>query len=124
MDFDKFPTDWKWERFTVVDAGNGKFALHSRTFNRFVRVMGDRVDARAGVKGVSELPREWGSEMFTFVDAGDGLVALHSKVHNRFVRMDHNMSVNARGGVRDCDSLPDCWGSERFRVLNLTVVGK
>jgi len=124
MDFDKFPKDWQWERFSVVDAGNGKFALHSSTFNRFVRVMGDSVDARGGVREMTELPSEWRSEMFTLVDAGDGLVALHSEVHNRFVRMDSNMSVNARGGVRDCDSLPDCWDSERFRILNLTAVGK
>jgi len=124
MDFDKFPADWQWERFTVVDAGNGEFALHSGVFNRYVRLIGDRVDSQGGVKGKNELPREWNSERFTLVDAGDGLVALHSNSHNRFMRMDDHLSVNAKGGVRDCDSLPDCWGAERFRILNLTVAGK
>ena len=89
-----------------------------------MRLNGECVDSRGGIRGQNELPREWSSERFTLVDAGDGLVALHSAVHNRFVRLDDRSSVSAKGGVRDCDSLPDCWGSERFRILDLTVEGR
>ena len=32
------PDGWTWERFTVVDAGNGEIALHSTIHNRFVRM--------------------------------------------------------------------------------------
>lgn len=120
------PAEWMHERFTVVlladafpdeDPLREEFALHSQTNRRFVRLLGERVDAKGGVKGRDDLPRDWGSERFTLVGAGDGLVAIHSREHNRFLRLDGSLSVNARGGPRDRDCLPDCWDSERFRIL-------
>ena len=59
------------EQFTVVDAGNGRIALHCAEPNRFVRLIGADVDARAGVKDVDKLPRDWDSERFVVVDAGE-----------------------------------------------------
>ena len=108
------------ELFTVVDASEGEFALHSKCCNRFVRLLGGDVDARGGVKSANELPKQWDSERFTLVDAGDGLVALHSRSHNRYLRLDGSNRANAKGGPRDRDALPDGWQDERFRLMNLT----
>ena len=41
------PKEWTWERFTVVDAGNGEIALHNTWHNRFVRMNTDGMDASA-----------------------------------------------------------------------------
>ena len=35
---DFLPDSWAWERFTVVDGGNGQIALHNAANNRFVRM--------------------------------------------------------------------------------------
>ena len=37
--------EWTWERFTVVDAGNGEIALHNTFHNRFVRMNQEGMDA-------------------------------------------------------------------------------
>merc|ERR1711988_1799228 len=39
-DANDLPSNWAWERFTVVDAGNGQIALHNSRLNRFVRMDG------------------------------------------------------------------------------------
>ena len=33
---DGLPRGWYWERFVVVDAGNGEIALHNSAHNRFL----------------------------------------------------------------------------------------
>ena len=59
------PADWGWERFTVVDAGNGMVALHSRCHNRFVRVdENGEVDSKGGIRDVDALPDAWEWERF------------------------------------------------------------
>jgi serine/threonine protein kinase len=61
---------WRnWERFRIVDAGNGKYALHNAHHNRFVRVANGSVDGLGGPKDVNKLPpeSEWGSERFEIV---------------------------------------------------------
>ncbi|KAG1658663.1 hypothetical protein FOA52_007869 [Chlamydomonas sp. UWO 241] len=92
-----------------------QIALHSASLNRFVRVLGDRVDARGGVRDANDLPDDWDSERLTVVDAGHGMVALHSRPHGRFLRIEKDGAMSARG-VRDVDLLPDAWDLERFSV--------
>ena len=43
-DADQLPDDWNWERFRVVDAGDGQIALHNSIDNRFVRMNYDKMD--------------------------------------------------------------------------------
>eukprot|EP00242_Pyramimonas_sp_CCMP2087_P003591 CAMPEP_0198231974 /NCGR_PEP_ID=MMETSP1445-20131203/115483_1 /TAXON_ID=36898 /ORGANISM="Pyramimonas sp., Strain CCMP2087" /LENGTH=926 /DNA_ID=CAMNT_0043912617 /DNA_START=110 /DNA_END=2887 /DNA_ORIENTATION=- len=92
-------------------------ALHSPAHNRFIRMMGDRVDTGGGNMGASDLPEDWHSERFTVVDAGRGEVALHSSTHGRFVRMAGE-SLDAMGGTKQAGELPADWGSERFTVVD------
>lgn len=97
-------------------AGN-VVALHNPTSNRFIRMMGESIDARGGQMGLEDIPREWKSERFTVVDAGNGEYALHSEIHNRFVRVmgEH---VDAKGGVRNKNELPPEWDSERLTIVD------
>ena len=41
---DQLPNNWEWERFTLVDAGNGEVA-HCKAWNRFVRMSGETLGA-------------------------------------------------------------------------------
>ena len=110
---------WRtWERFLVVDAGNGKIALHNTFHNRFIRISGDDVEGCGGSRNACDLPpeSEWGCERFTLVDAGDGKYAFHNSLHNRFMRMCGS-SVDARGGPRNVDQLPPGWLSEQFEII-------
>ena len=108
--------NWEWERFTVVDAGNGQIALHSPRWNRFVMMGGNQVVEASAHKASIELPEEWTSERFTVVNAGDGQIALHNSQRNRFLRMSDGGHVDASSS-KDADALPDSWTHERFRVL-------
>merc|ERR1719379_119936 len=109
------PKGWIWERFKIVNAGNGQIALHSKVHNRFVRMnKNGRMDTSPGKR--SKLPRGWAWERFTVVKAGNGEIALHSKVHNRFVRMNNRADMDA-GPRRSVRHLPRGWTWERFTVL-------
>ena len=105
------PDHWGWERFTVVDAGNGEIALHSPIHNRFV-----------GTGGVSphrnahELPHDWSSERFTVVEVGNGETAFYNRHHNRFLNMAAH-HVGHSGHPPHPPKLPSGWGWERFRVV-------
>ena len=91
------PSDWTWERFRVVDAGNGEIALHSPKYNCFVQ-MNDKKDIkRSGGINYQDLPSasHWPWARFRVVDAGNGEIALHSRKHNRFVRMNDNEDMDA-----------------------------
>ena len=93
-------------------------ALYSPRHRRFLRVMGENVDAMGGVIDSSDdLPPSWDSERLTIVDAGEGEIALHSAAHNRFVRLV-GWEVDAKGGTRSVDQLPVEWDSERFTVID------
>merc|ERR1719161_1859839 len=76
------PKDWTWERFLVVDAGNGEIALHNKVHNRFLRMNGEKMDASAKADA-DKLTAGMTWEMFKVVDAGGGQIALHNKIHNR-----------------------------------------
>lgn len=43
---DDLPDEWDFERFTVVDAGDNRIALHNAVHNRFVRIVGKQVGQR------------------------------------------------------------------------------
>ena len=91
-------------------------ALYSPRHRRFLRVMGEDLDAKGGEVGLHDLPESWDSERLTIVDAGEGQIALHSATHNRFVRLIGS-EVDARGGIRSVHQLPAEWDSERFTVV-------
>merc|ERR1719409_2066492 len=66
----RLPRGWKWERFTVVNAGNGQIALHNKVHNRFIRMRNNgRMDASAR-RAASQLPRGWTWERLTVVRYG------------------------------------------------------
>jgi hypothetical protein len=115
------PTGRTCERFTVVNAGDGKIALHSTRNNRFVRITHDhKVDGLGGERDADKLPpaEQWGSERFTAVDAGDGTIALHGTCTNLFMRRRGGGSgvLDTATYQRDADKLPAGWPSERFRA--------
>ncbi|CAE7614462.1 unnamed protein product [Symbiodinium sp. CCMP2592] len=116
-DFDEFPSGWEWERFTVVDAGNGQIALHSSKHNRFVKMGGNRDMMASDVKAANELPSHWTNELFTVVYVGDGEIGLHNPYRNRYIRLgDGNCDASEEqsdAGIRDG------WTWERFRVKEL-----
>eukprot|EP00439_Symbiodinium_sp_Y106_P073415 s810_g13.t2 len=114
---DDFPFEWTWERFTVVDAGNGEIALHNTWHNRFVRMNTDGMDASA-VKAASDLPAGWSWERFTVVYGGNGTIALHSRIHNRFVEVS-DLGVAFRSITKDASDLPAAMIFARFRVLQV-----
>ncbi|CAE7751695.1 unnamed protein product [Symbiodinium sp. CCMP2456] len=100
--------EWTWERFTVVDAGNGEIALHNTLHNRFVRMN----------QAAADLPAEWSWERFTVVYAGNGTIALHNRAHNRFVAVS-DQGVAFRSITKDASDLPAAMIFERFRVLQV-----
>ena len=65
MSKDTLPDDWDSERFTLIDAGDGLVALHSRSHNRFLRLDGQlSVNAKGGLRDKNSLPDCWESERF------------------------------------------------------------
>ncbi len=121
------PADWTWERFRVVDAGQGRVALYSDVSRLFLRTTpsgeldgGQRLDALASRKNWYELPSSWTWEQFEVVDVGGGAIALYNPSVGRFVRM----KAPAADGKVDCDGtpssspiLPAAWTYERFKVI-------
>ncbi|CAJ1350974.1 unnamed protein product, partial [Effrenium voratum] len=112
---DPLPRSMTWERFTVVDAGNGQIALHSARWNRFAKTGG----GVSPVQAASRLPpaHEWGAERFTVVvDAARSQIALHS--NNAFLQMtpDGNIQNTEHMNIHD---LPDSNTWERFGVLQV-----
>ncbi|OLQ12213.1 hypothetical protein AK812_SmicGene3906 [Symbiodinium microadriaticum] len=102
--------EWTWERFTVVDAGNGEIALHNTFHNRFVRMNQEGMDA-SDLKAAADLLPEWSWERFTVVYGGNGTIALHS-----FVAVS-DQGVAFSSITKDASDLPAAMIFERFRVL-------
>ncbi|CAJ1375123.1 unnamed protein product [Effrenium voratum] len=85
------PDGWTFERFTVVDAGNGQIALHNALHNRYVK-MGPNGDMTVSpVRNLHDpFPHDWFSERFTVLSAHDifdGVIGLHNSAHGRMLRM-------------------------------------
>lgn len=109
----------KWERFTVVDAGQGLFALYCSCHQRFLRLWEDgdwHVDGGAGVLAIDKLGADWLLERWRFVDVGRGKVALWHPHFLRFLLVQPDGRVTA-SGQNDDGVLPegDTW--ERFIVI-------
>jgi len=109
---------WTWERFHIVDAGNGEIALWCAVHNRFVRMWDNGKMDGSDWKGMNELPGDWTWERFVEVDAGYGQIALWSKVHNRFVVMTDNQDMWGSDHKGKDELLPPAeWTWERFTVV-------
>ena len=102
-------------RFEVVDAKEGKVALHHRHEKRFLRMSREDVDAAGETRAASEDVDA--DQSFTLVDAGDGKVALHNELRNRFLRMMPDGTVDARGGEVGATHMPSVWTMERLTVV-------
>jgi len=117
MDVDKFPGPWTWERFTVVDVGNGQVALHSPIWNRFVQ-LAHTGDAEASAeRDANHLPSNWHGARFAVVPAGNDEFALHNPHYNRFLRMTDTTVIDSVSC--DAGALPDGHIWERFKIVPL-----
>ncbi|CAE7935788.1 unnamed protein product [Symbiodinium necroappetens] len=112
---DGIPDSWKWERFTVVDAGNGQVAFHNSMHNRFMKMTWDKKMVVSKAKTVDALPSTWTAERFTVVPAGKGEFVFHNSLRNRMIRMTKS-EVDA-SGKKSPQSLPKSWKSERFQLV-------
>merc|ERR1719408_517505 len=83
----ELPDNWTWERFHVVDAGNGEIALWSEIHNRYIRMHENGNMDASGSKGKDDLPSDWTWERFKVVDGGNGQWALWNPIHNRYMRL-------------------------------------
>ncbi|CAE7556495.1 unnamed protein product [Symbiodinium sp. CCMP2456] len=105
----------RWERFIIVNAGNGKIGLHNTHNNRFLKLVGGAIYT-SPVKDVISLPSSgWDNEKFEIIDGGDGEVGLYNRHNRRFVSMDGNGRMYAspeRG-----DTLPESWTHQRFFLV-------
>lgn len=108
------PPDWQWERFIVVDAGNGQIALQSKAFGRIIRLNGNlSVDSAAPI---ADLPNDWQWERFWVFQGGHNTFALYNSAHRRFVRMNPNGTVAASAPTV---ALSHDWLAERFQLVEL-----
>ncbi|CAE7242733.1 unnamed protein product [Symbiodinium sp. CCMP2592] len=108
------PDWWTWERFTVVDAGNGQVAFHNSLHNRFLKMNGDRMQSSAP-QAPDALPAGWSWERFTVLPAGHGQFMLHNSVHNRVVQMTNdNVAASPHMNPQD---MPGEWTWERFQIV-------
>jgi hypothetical protein len=67
----RLPGGWTWERFKIVDAGDGQVAFYNKKNNRFMRMDGKHkhMDG-SGKKNSPKLPNGWTWEKFRILDLG------------------------------------------------------
>eukprot|EP00438_Fugacium_kawagutii_P026347 Skav235404 [mRNA] locus=scaffold487:153515:161185:- [translate_table: standard] len=107
-------TGWTWERFKVVDAGNGNVALHNTEHNRFLAMDGQGFIRAGGLRDEEELSCDASTgEHFTFVSYGAS-VALHNAHFNHFVKMDHQNLIVL--GPLNSDQLTSANSWEMFLI--------
>lgn len=73
-----------WEKFVVVDAGNGNIALRAMANNKYV--CADNAGAAALIAN-RDVVGGW--ETFTEVDAGNGKIALRASANSKYVCADN-----------------------------------
>jgi len=85
-----------WEKFDVVDAGSGWFALKSHANGKFVTA--NIGLPYAPLQAAASTIQQW--EMFQIVDAGGGNIALKSRANNQYIstRSEAGMAVRAQAG--------------------------
>merc|ERR1712159_820411 len=105
------PSGWEWEKFKVVDAGNGLVALWNPLHKRFARMPSGKYMDKSGIVTSGKLPSNWAWEKFKIVDLGNGLLALWNPTFKCFVRMPaDNVSKNLdKSGARPDGTLPKDW---------------
>lgn len=108
------PDWWSWQRFKVVDAGNGQVGLYNEHHKRYVMMSG------CNGHRLGTAPHRKGYERFTVVpgrDNFDGVIALHNSHHNCFMRMTGTTAdTSSHKSIQD---LPDNWGQERFHIVKV-----
>ena len=108
------PNGWTWERFEVVDAGNGNIALHNIEHNRFLAMDAQGFIRAGGLRDAGELNCDAsGGEHFTLVDYAPN-VALHNPHFQHFVKMDGSALVVL--GPMGFDQLQSSHTWEKFLV--------
>ena len=109
----------EWERFLVVDAGDGLVGLYCVFHRRFLHLWSDGgVNGGDRQIGQSESVPEYARFRIKVLE--DGKVAVHSQVANRFLSVctgDYLGHVDGHGGEKPFDALPDDWGDECFQVV-------
>ncbi|CAE7949800.1 gsk3, partial [Symbiodinium sp. KB8] len=108
------PSNWVWECFTVVDAGNGQVAFHNAAHNGFIQMRGT-APGSTDPRGTSDFQSTWTWERFTVVPADHGQFVFHSTHHNRMMT-SHNMDSSGHMAIQD---LPSACTWERFRIVPL-----
>ena len=111
FDVNGLPAWATWEKFLVVDAGDGRVALHNAAWNAFVQITDQHDVKKSWQKNANELPAEWQWERFDVVDAGDGKVAFRSHSFGRYLKLN--------GWRADATTEP-VGDSETFTPLDLT----
>ena len=110
---------WRdWERFEVVDAGDGKYGFHNTKHNRFLRLAFGDVNGYGGQMNVGAMPQNWGAERFRVMNAGGGGTKVAFHTSGRFMRMKGG-EVDGKGGDKAYHELPpeSVWGSERWQII-------
>ena len=87
VNVNSIPSWYQGERFSLVDAGDGKIALHTPYYNKFMTVQ------TSGAMGCSEekdanQPLRGESLSFNAMDCGQGVVCLEADLLKKFVRME------------------------------------
>ncbi|CAE7801647.1 unnamed protein product, partial [Symbiodinium sp. CCMP2456] len=105
------PTGWTWQRFKVVDAGNGQIGLYNEHHRRYVSMRGchHRLGTYHAMHSYERFTVVPGSDLF------DGVIALHNSHHNCFFRMTSTTAdTSSHKSIQD---LPHDWGQERFHIV-------
>lgn len=95
VNVNSIPSYYASERFSLVDAGDGKIGLHTPYYNKFMAVQSNMAMSCSAEKDAN-LPLRDESLSFTAVDCGQGAICLRVDFLNRFVSM-RNSDVYATG---------------------------
>ncbi|CAE7300245.1 unnamed protein product, partial [Symbiodinium sp. CCMP2456] len=83
-----YPAGWIWERFTVIDAGNGEIALHHQRTNSF---LGVNAHGMYGIhRAASQLPAGWLDQRFEVVTISNGYFGLFNRHSKNYLSVGHN----------------------------------
>ena len=116
----RLPDAWLDARFIVVAAptrGPPAIALWSPVHSRFVRVDGQRVDAKGGVTDVGALTASRSGEQLVVVDMGNGYVALRARASGRLICM------HAAGKVSACSALNGAGKADKGTRFVPVIIG-
>jgi len=109
------PNHWHLERWTVVDAGEGKIALHHPRYNGFMSLAASGLSLKHGALTDFHPAGGWEAETFVVVSRGGGtdLFGLQNPATKRFVSCGahHDTYVSPPSDV-----LHAGWTHQQFRV--------